>query len=743
MRIVCVGDFTLAQGIPRNGLARLNDCFQVLQYADIDGDGFGDPNSSITACPAPGYVLNNADCNDADPLITGPTQWWQDADGDGWGAGFTMVLACTQPPGYVDNDLDCDDNDANSAPTEWCVDVDSDGHGDPTNTIWACDQPLGTVPVGGACDDCNDDDAAIFPGAPCDDANACTVNDVLDGTCSCAGTFQDSDADGICDAEDDCPTVPGGFGSACDDGDACTINDVLQSDCSCLGTFQDTDADGICDVQDDCPTVPGQVGSPCNDGDSQTTNDVLQADCSCLGVPCTDVTFELITDANGSETIWQVLDATTLNVEMNGSNYPNNSACIEEPGCLHDGTHVLNVFDLGSGFSGGYLLRQGESGRIVHNSLGFSGTLAQLGTNGQFDMPVGTDHLIDSRCDQNGLENTDNLIAASNPAVAAREVPGGWSAQESDSGYEFWIFDPDGGYSKTVYRSLQVSDGGVAGQNNRARTLFLNHPAFTSNPVPLGVELNVRVRSYVDGAISDYGPACRLLVNGNTAAYWPSHLVDLPGDPLHSCNRTAIYDAANATNRIYAVSLTGGANYKFFWEKVGGSPVDTFTVARSSGSNTNNRYMALSKANSPSWMGNWPTAQPDPQVGEVWSVRVAAKRFGTNTWSAFGPCCTITFVQTQLAVVEGGELAPALMELWPNPNQDRLVHLSFSGSAAPGGTVRVDFTDAMGRVALSRAVELDTGEIATTLDLSHLAPGLYTVRAAVGAQHFVERLVVE
>ncbi len=38
-----------------------------LYYADADGDGYGDAASSVLACaPPPGYVANNADCNDAD-----------------------------------------------------------------------------------------------------------------------------------------------------------------------------------------------------------------------------------------------------------------------------------------------------------------------------------------------------------------------------------------------------------------------------------------------------------------------------------------------------------------------------------------------------------------------------------------------------------------------------------------------------------------------------------------------------
>lgn len=116
---------------------------------------------------------------------------------------------------------------------------------------------------------------------------------------------------------------------------------------------------------------------------------MILADCTCVGpTACSDVRFELLTDANGSETSWQIRDAGSQQVEMSGAGYASNSACITEPGCLPDGTHVLEVNDAGSGFAGGYLLRKGDGGRIVHNSLGFSGTAALHGSNGEFAMSM-------------------------------------------------------------------------------------------------------------------------------------------------------------------------------------------------------------------------------------------------------------------------------------------------------------------------------------------------------------------
>lgn len=45
-------------------------------------------------------------------------------------------------------------------------------------------------------------------GAPCDDNDPCTINDVLDKNCTCKGTYVDSDHDFVCDAEDQCPGHP-------------------------------------------------------------------------------------------------------------------------------------------------------------------------------------------------------------------------------------------------------------------------------------------------------------------------------------------------------------------------------------------------------------------------------------------------------------------------------------------------------------------------------------------------------
>jgi len=81
-------------------------CLETIWYADADGDGFGDPNSTMLACYQPtGYLADSSDCNDADPLdLPGGVErcdtldndcdglFDEDVDGDG----FDVCNDCTE-----------------------------------------------------------------------------------------------------------------------------------------------------------------------------------------------------------------------------------------------------------------------------------------------------------------------------------------------------------------------------------------------------------------------------------------------------------------------------------------------------------------------------------------------------------------------------------------------------------------------------------------------------------------------
>ena len=166
--------------------------------------------------------------------------------------------------------------------------------------------------------------SCLTSGNPCNDGDSCTVNDVVDANCNCAGIYIDSDNDGVCDVYDICDggddSIDSDFdgvpdfcdecndlliGNPCDDGNPCTVNDTLNADCDCVGVFvePDTDGDGVCDsldicnggddnidedmdgIPDDCDTCNDMLfGLPCNDGDTCTILDTYDADCNCVGI---------------------------------------------------------------------------------------------------------------------------------------------------------------------------------------------------------------------------------------------------------------------------------------------------------------------------------------------------------------------------------------------------------------------------------------------------------------------------
>ncbi|MEM7573797.1 MAG: DUF5060 domain-containing protein [Bacteroidota bacterium] len=110
--------------------------------------------------------------------------------------------------------------------------------------------PTPPVGTGAAAQNC----AINCAGQACDDGNSCTANDSFDDSCNCIGTLQDSDNDGVCDAEDQCPGQ----------------DDNL-----------DADQDGIPDGCDACDA--NQAGTACDDGDQSTRFDALTNDCNCEG----------------------------------------------------------------------------------------------------------------------------------------------------------------------------------------------------------------------------------------------------------------------------------------------------------------------------------------------------------------------------------------------------------------------------------------------------------------------------
>ena len=242
------------------------DCECVGTFQDTDEDGICDVEDN---CP------DNANPNQADIDM--------DGNGDACDATCDAVgMPCDDNDPCTENDqLDADCNCAGTL-----IDSDQDEICDLTDNCPEISNPgqedTDMDGIGDACDSCNE---AL--GAPCDDGDACTTGDAYDMDCNCVGTFQDTDEDGICDVEDNCPTTPNPDQEDTDLDGICDAEDNCPDDFN--PTQDDIDNDGIGDICDPCNFT---IGAPCDDGDACTTGDVYDENCNCAGV-------EMDTDEDG------------------------------------------------------------------------------------------------------------------------------------------------------------------------------------------------------------------------------------------------------------------------------------------------------------------------------------------------------------------------------------------------------------------------------------------------------------
>ena len=254
-----------------NGL--INEGITQLYYADLDGDGYGDPDNSVEDCTIPaGYTLNNTDCDDNDFQINESAIEVPNNGIDENCDGEDEMIGTNDDEdgdGYI-SDVDCNDNDPNINPgaTEICdgvdnncdglidegllqvyyADNDGDGFGDPQNSELSCTEIPGYSLNNTDCDDTNAD---INP-------SSFEVCDNLDNNCDSQideglpfeTYYTDEDGDG--------------FGS----GAAFT---------SCIVPLDATSEGGDCDDSD--PNInPGETEIPNNDIDEDCDGEALVID---------------------------------------------------------------------------------------------------------------------------------------------------------------------------------------------------------------------------------------------------------------------------------------------------------------------------------------------------------------------------------------------------------------------------------------------------------------------------------
>ena len=82
--VVNPGAAEICDGVDNNCDGEVDEGVTSTFYEDVDGDGFGDPDSTIEACEIPdGYVATGTDCDDyAEESYPGAPEQCDDEDND-------------------------------------------------------------------------------------------------------------------------------------------------------------------------------------------------------------------------------------------------------------------------------------------------------------------------------------------------------------------------------------------------------------------------------------------------------------------------------------------------------------------------------------------------------------------------------------------------------------------------------------------------------------------------------------
>jgi len=148
---------------------------------------------------------------------------------------------------------------------------------------------------------------------PCDDGNACTVNDKCNTKAVCEGTSMPCDDGNVCTIDacgtlgQQCAFTDVAPGTPCDDDIGCTINDVcLGGQCAAMALCDDGNSCSFdsCVAGGVCVHVKTDDGYPCNDGNPCTAADACAAQaCAGSSAPCNTAWKDAFACGSGS---WQM-----------------------------------------------------------------------------------------------------------------------------------------------------------------------------------------------------------------------------------------------------------------------------------------------------------------------------------------------------------------------------------------------------------------------------------------------------
>ena len=300
-------------------------------YIDIDGDGFGNINNSVTDCAQPlGFVLNSGDCNDAEPTIHPGAPEIPNNNIDENCDGMDTVTAIDNDgDGYTD-DVDCNDNNPNINPNATEI---------PNNNVDEnCDGIILIIDLDGdgfnSDEDCDDSNAGINPSVQE------IPNNNVDENCDGVILVIDADGDGW-NSDDDCDDT----NAAINPGALEIPNNSIDENCDGIFSIEDLDGDGWNSDSDcndmDADINPTAMEIPNNDVDENCDGIILIIDNDNDGFnsdeDCNDGDANINPDAEeiANNDIDEDCDGTILVIDIDGDGFNSDEDCDDMNGSIN------------------------------------------------------------------------------------------------------------------------------------------------------------------------------------------------------------------------------------------------------------------------------------------------------------------------------------------------------------------------------------------------------------------------
>jgi len=484
----------------------------------------------------------------------------------------------------------------------------------------------------------------------------------------------------------------------------------------------------------------------------------------------TTLTLEINTDLDGDQTTWAILPQGGGAPLCSGGPYsPGSTAAIVETCLLADGCYELEVYDsAGDGMMnmtcepGGYRLHiagNPMNGRIIDDRFNYDdfatgSTFLSRISGGQggpnfFCLPLGGLSPIASSRDRETWQSNQFLVSQVSAAVSAQWGVG----DQTDDGYDFWFFNPNGGYSFIRSRRHSTSDGFGPASATRACHMQINNWA-TANHLQIGVLYNVRIRPVVNGSVGSWGPAYRFRLDGSTAGCLRTSLkkfnTNTGGTPGLNQLSCGVSKVNNTSNYIYAEPVSGATQYQWRFRACNDLGfVQTYT--------TSTYFLKLGKP----VLNTYSQYVVDVRAfrNGNWCVDAAEAHWGPNCPT--GPSCatlcgfamedlcactlTITpaFAQASFKVADVDEQAAPMV--YPNPSNDGQLWIMPGdlGNGTNGVAARIELRDMFGKLVFTTTMPVgDEGAPMQLILPADMGVGMYLVTLTVQGASRTERIVL-